>query len=118
MKYSVIGYDNQVLGQVDAANQMEAWEEAGKMYNQVLDVRPAEVKQWFFVIPYAIDGSPYSWYRTESEVEATEVVADYKKHPEYFPAGIEQIAIFVSRPDNPELPNTAIDPILIWRPTV
>ncbi|GAI46621.1 unnamed protein product [marine sediment metagenome] len=40
MLYDVIGYDNQVLGQVEASNQTEAWEGANKMYSNILDVRP------------------------------------------------------------------------------
>lgn len=42
MLYNIIGYDNQVIGQVEASNQVEAWEGAGKMYNNVLDVRLEE----------------------------------------------------------------------------
>lgn len=30
MLYNVIGYNNQILGQIEATNQIEAWEGAGR----------------------------------------------------------------------------------------
>lgn len=41
MLYDVIGYDNQVIGQVDAGDSIEAWAKAGLEYSNVLDVRLA-----------------------------------------------------------------------------
>lgn len=38
-KYDVIGYDNQILGQVDAVDAVTAWSEARKKFDKVLDVR-------------------------------------------------------------------------------
>ncbi len=62
MQFDVIGYDNQVLGQVEASNQTEAWASAGGIYSNILDVRPtttqvlqevveAEKKIYTFVQP-------------------------------------------------------------------
>jgi len=45
MLYNVIGYDNQIIGQVEAGNVVEAWGQAGKKYKNILDVRLVEVKQ-------------------------------------------------------------------------
>lgn len=39
MLYNIIGYDNQVIGQVEASSQVKAWEGAREMYRGVLDVR-------------------------------------------------------------------------------
>lgn len=39
MLYDVIGYDNQIVGQVDARDSIEAWAKAGMEYGGVLDVR-------------------------------------------------------------------------------
>ena len=39
MLFNVIGYDNQVIGQVEASDAIEAWSEAGKKFENVLDVR-------------------------------------------------------------------------------
>lgn len=42
MLYNVIGYDNQIIGQVEASDAVEAWGEAGKRYENILDVRQVE----------------------------------------------------------------------------
>lgn len=39
MKYNVIGYSNEVLGEVEANDNVEAWSEAGKRFENILDVR-------------------------------------------------------------------------------
>ena len=58
-KYSVIGYNNQVLGEVYAIDAVVAWSEAGKKYEKILDVR--QVKQ-----PAGVEKSwkeiPTRWY--------------------------------------------------------
>lgn len=41
MLFNVYNYNNELIGQVEADNITEAWEGAGKMYLNVLDVRPA-----------------------------------------------------------------------------
>lgn len=38
-KFNVIGYDNQIIGEVDAADAVDAWSKAGKKFSNVLDVR-------------------------------------------------------------------------------
>ena len=42
MLYNVIDYSNQIIGQVEAGDTVEAWSEAGKKFEKVLDVRPTE----------------------------------------------------------------------------
>lgn len=44
MLYDIIDYDNQVIGQVDARDSIEAWAKARMEYGHVLDVRPV-IKQ-------------------------------------------------------------------------
>lgn len=44
MLYDIIDYDNQVIGQVDARDSIEAWAKARMEYGGVLDVRPATVE--------------------------------------------------------------------------
>ena len=39
MKYNVIGYSNEILGEVEANDSIEAWSKAGERFNNVLDVR-------------------------------------------------------------------------------
>lgn len=41
MLYDVIDYDNQILGQVDARDSIEAWAKAKNEYGHILDVRLA-----------------------------------------------------------------------------
>ena len=55
MLFNVIGYNNEVIGQVFADNIVEAWDEALKMYINVLDVRP--VVQLGGSLPWAIEKS-------------------------------------------------------------
>lgn len=45
MLFDVIGYDSQVIGQVEAGGAIEAWNEAGKRHENVLDVR--QTKEWY-----------------------------------------------------------------------
>lgn len=42
MKYNVIGYSNEVLGEVEADGNVEAWSKAGNEYSNILDVREME----------------------------------------------------------------------------
>lgn len=42
MVYNIIGYDNQIIGQVEASDTIEAWGEAGKRFSNILDVRLSE----------------------------------------------------------------------------
>lgn len=41
-KYNVIGYTNQIIGQVEASDAVEAWSKAGKEFDgqNILDIRP------------------------------------------------------------------------------
>lgn len=39
MLFNVIGYSNQILGQVEAGNPIEAWTKAGEKFGNILDVR-------------------------------------------------------------------------------
>lgn len=39
MQYNVYNYSNQLLGQVEARDAVEAWSEAAKRYENILDVR-------------------------------------------------------------------------------
>lgn len=41
-RYNVIGYNNQVIGEVDAVDSVEAWSKAGKKFENILDVRQVE----------------------------------------------------------------------------
>lgn len=41
MLYDIIGYGQQVLGQVEAKDAIEAWSKAGKQFAKVLNIRPA-----------------------------------------------------------------------------
>ncbi len=84
MLFNVIGYDNQVLGQIEAASQVEAWEGAGKTYSNILDVRPAlseeppsdrryQVKMSHYIplrtTPYPPFGTEYGTGMTEYKTE-------------------------------------------------
>lgn len=46
MLFNVIGYDNQIIGQVEASDAIEAWSEAGKRFENILDVREVMVKKY------------------------------------------------------------------------
>lgn len=42
MLYNVYNYSNQIMGQVEADDAIEAWDEAGKRFSSILDVRITE----------------------------------------------------------------------------
>lgn len=42
MLFNVIGYSNQLIGQVEASDAVEAWGKAGKEFENILDVREVE----------------------------------------------------------------------------
>lgn len=41
-RFNVIGYNNQIIGVVDAVDSVEAWSNASKMFDNILDVRQVE----------------------------------------------------------------------------
>ena len=50
MLFNVMGYDNQVIGQVDADDIVEAWEKAMEQYGNILDVRSEKIPEGPYVL--------------------------------------------------------------------
>ena len=86
-KYSVIGYNNQIIGEVDATDAVEAWSNAGKKFENVLDVRLAELKEGSWMeMPYRfhhpitdewswIPGK--KWENDDSEVAVIQLTSNF-----------------------------------------
>ena len=43
MKFDVIGYSNEVMGEVEANDVVEAWSKAGEKFSNILDVREVKI---------------------------------------------------------------------------
>jgi len=80
MIFNVIGYDNQILGQVEAKDALDAWGKAGKQFEKVLDVRLVEEAEIPVVIPPAKKGVSVLLKGKEEEMdgEILALIVTYK----------------------------------------
>ena len=77
MLFNVIGYNNEVIGQVEASNQLEAWEEARQRYDRVLDVRPALPER--LPMPEYHPGDGAEEYRRELKKRQAQIARERKE---------------------------------------
>lgn len=50
VKFNVIGYDNQKLGEVEAVDVVDAWSKAGEKFENILDIREYTVPKWMEIL--------------------------------------------------------------------
>lgn len=72
MKYYVIGYSNEVMGEVEANDNVEAWSKAGNEFSNILDVRQTKVTNaedflYGRKLRKKVLGSPKTFYHVTEE---------------------------------------------------
>ena len=67
LKWNVIGYEGEVIGEVGAIDAVEAWSEANKKFDEILDVRQVEVDKGREGKGRGWVEGPFEWYSPTKE---------------------------------------------------
>ncbi|GAI90559.1 unnamed protein product [marine sediment metagenome] len=84
MLFNVYDYSNQVLGQVEAAGDLDAWTKAREKFTNILDVRRVEVPEVEAVVKKGVEDVPLTAKEiaelaTLSGVSAEEIIEEMGK---------------------------------------